>query len=102
MASFQSSADLRFDAAISNRTHSCMLRETLYRPATPFTQAIQINAMTITTLFVTFLSTDPGVLDAYEIDATNGVTDEMILSSVQGNWDDVEKLWQTTQPAPAP
>lgn len=103
MGSYQTMAQMRVDPMLSSRIQSCIIQESQARPSSDFTEFIKLNAMTVGTLFISLMHTDPIMSDAYEASGVDGVTDQMILDGVRANWDEVESLWRKqTGLAPLP
>ena len=100
MGSYETMAQMRMDPMLNSRIQSCVIEQAQGKDASAFTEAIMLNAMTITTMFTTVMHTDTIMSDAYE--SAEGVTDYMILVGVQSHWDEVETMWTSSQPVPAP
>jgi hypothetical protein len=87
-------AEMRVDPRLNSRVQSCVIEQAQAQPTSEFTDTIKLNAMTVGTLFMTLMHIDPAMSFAYEQEGEDSVTDEMIVSGVQTNWFEVERLWR--------
>lgn len=101
MGSYETMAQMRMDPLLNSRIQSAVIEQAQLKADSPFVETIKNNSMTVTSLFVTLMTTDQIFSDAYE--TKDGVTDEMILGGVQTNWAEVESMWRrANQKVPAP
>lgn len=100
---YASEAALANDPAFADRLKACLCKEAQVKlgadPDDPLSQTILRTPETGTEWFMPFISTAPGFGEAYELAGSQyDVTDGMLLSAVQANWDTVAELHQ---PVPA-
>jgi hypothetical protein len=93
---YQSMAQLRIDSSFSSRVQSCVVEQARIMPTDAFTRAVKLNTMTITSMFVNLMVTDPALIAAYEAGGVDAITDTMISSGVQSEWSEVSLLYMST------
>jgi len=91
--SYAEMSGLAKDQEFAGRLASAVCEQAKGRKTKYVAQAALRSPETGASMFMPFVSTEPGFSDAYGEGGQAAITDGQILSAVQANWDRVATVW---------
>jgi len=99
--SYAEMSGLANDPEFAGRLASAVCEQAKTRETEYVAQAALRSPETGASMFMPFVTTEPGFSDTYSESGQAGITDLQILSAVQANWDGVATVWTPiTTPTP--
>ena len=99
---YQDQYDLSQDTSFQHRLSAGLASEAKGRDTTTGLPAMVLrNPTQGSQIFMPFISTEPGYDAAYAEGGQESITDPMLLSGIQANWDAVETIYFAPADPPA-